>query len=81
MKKSHLILVPVFAALLGCQGDPTNAPTAQAVEDANKARIEAIENDTTLTREQKDMMKSRLGGVTGGATGKQGQPPAGMSGN
>lgn len=69
-------LFSILAAmvLVGCQGDPTNAPTAKAVEDANAKRMADIDNNPKLTPEQKAQLKSHLGRL-GTGSAKPGQMP------
>jgi len=48
-------------SLYGCSGNPTNEPTADAVAKANRDRAAAIDNDPSMTPEQKALMKEKMG--------------------
>jgi hypothetical protein len=52
----------LIALSVGC-GDGRNAPSASAVEEANNQRRAAIDKDPSLSPEQKESLKSHLGGV------------------
>lgn len=58
----YLAAVLALGLLAGC-GDGRKEPSAADVDAANAARVKAIDEDPTLTPEQKEAMKSRLGGV------------------
>ena len=68
MKKMKGLSAGLLAALLlaGCTGNPTNAPTEDAVKKANVDRAAAIDNDTSLTPEGKAKMKEMMGLTPGG---------------
>jgi hypothetical protein len=73
MKNTLLALFAVSVLVaVGCDSNPTNAPTKAAVEDANAARLKAIEENPNLTAEQKEMQK-RMMGLTDGGRGGEGQ--------
>lgn len=55
--------------LAGCDDNPTNAPSEEAVKKSNADRAAAVDNDPSLTPEQKELMKSHMGlGPKGAAT-------------
>lgn len=51
----------VVAVGVGCSGNPTNEPSAAAVQKANEDRAKAIDNDPTFTPQQKEQMKAAMG--------------------
>lgn len=63
MKKVLLSLCGIVAvlALVGCEENPTNAPSDEAVIKANQDRAAAIDNDPKLSPEQKAKMKEMMG--------------------
>ena len=61
MKKEVAILAPLLVVMVGCGAPDTNVITPEAVESANKTRIQAIDNDPTMTPEGKAKMKQMLG--------------------
>lgn len=69
MKKSLFLLVAAMTLglLAGC-GDGRKEASQAEIQDANATRAAAIDNDPTLTPEQKEIQKSRLGGMGGGST-------------
>jgi hypothetical protein len=72
-----LITASAFAGLIlsigGCSSNPTNEPSASAIQDANAARAAAIDNNPNYTPEQKAVMKQRMGlsGEPRGGEGKR----------
>lgn len=62
MKTSHLLAVVLLAggALFGCDSNPTNEPAKAEIEEANAARLKAIENDKSLSKEGKEKMIEML---------------------
>lgn len=62
MKKSLAIFALLGVGVLaGCDSNPTNAPTEDAVRQANRDRAAAIDNDQSLNDEQKATMKKMMG--------------------
>lgn len=61
-----------FAA--GC-GNPTNAPTIEAVKQADDNRRAAIDNDPKLSAAEKEKMKQMMGLAPGGRQGTVGGGP------
>jgi len=62
----------ITIGLAGCSSDPTNAPTKQAVVDANARRAAAVDADPNMTPAQKAKMKEMMGiskTAQGGASG------------
>ncbi len=61
MKK--LALIPfVVIALTGCDSNPTNEPSAEDINAAVEAKYKAIDNDPSMTAEQKAEMKKHIAG-------------------
>lgn len=61
MKRSLLwAALFVAAGLAGCSGNETNAPSKQAVQEADATRTAAIDNNPNLTQAQKDAMKAHM---------------------
>jgi hypothetical protein len=52
--------------LVACSSNPTNAPSQSEVDESNKTRAAAIDNDPSLTPEQKNLQKQMLGLTPGG---------------
>ncbi len=54
--------------LAGCSSNPTNEPSAGAIQDANQKRAAAIDADPNMSPEQKQKMKEmlKLNGTQGG---------------
>lgn len=46
--------------LTGCDSNPTNEPSKQAIEDADKKRAKAIDDDPSMTAEGKKKLKEML---------------------
>ncbi|MFN3684678.1 MAG: hypothetical protein ACK41F_12215 [Fimbriimonadaceae bacterium] len=65
MAKRVGLALALLLAAFGCERD-TNVITPEAVEQANKHRIEVIDKDPNMTPEQKQKMKQMLGLVPGG---------------
>lgn len=61
MIKPLITVVCLAAVLVGCSGNPTNEPSAADVKKANDARAAAIDNDASLSPEQKAKMKEMMG--------------------
>lgn len=53
----------------GCTSNPTNEPTEKDINDAVAKKMKAIDDDPSMTAEQKAEMKKHLGGPVGGAGG------------
>jgi hypothetical protein len=75
MRQRRRLLISALAAglllaIVGCDSNPTNEPSKQAIDEANAARAAAIDNDPKKTPEQKETMK-RMMGLT-----KEGRGPA-----
>ena len=71
MKYLAMILaVCGLGLMVGCDSNPTNAPTKEAVADANEARAKAIDENPNLTAEQKQKQKEMMG-LTGKGAGSQ----------
>lgn len=68
-----IIIIP-FALLMlaGCQEHDTNVITPEAVEQANKDRMKAIDDNPDMTPEGKQKMKEMLNRGAGGASGQGG---------
>ena len=66
------VMLVVASGLVGCSSsEPTNAPTKQAVEDANVKRAAAVDADPNMSPAQKAKMKEMMGitkPAQGGAT-------------
>ncbi|MFZ4507002.1 MAG: hypothetical protein ACOYON_04810 [Fimbriimonas sp.] len=60
MKKSAFLSALLLLAVIGCDSNPTNAPTADAIQKANEDRARAIDNDKSMTPEGKAKMKEML---------------------
>ena len=60
-----LCLAGLSLGLAGCSGNPTNEASAAEVQKSNADRKAAIDNDATLTPEQKEAYKAHLGGAAG----------------
>lgn len=57
------LMLPVCAALFvlaGCDSNPTNEPTPDAIKAANIKRAAAIDADPSMNAEQKAKMKEML---------------------
>lgn len=52
----------VAVSLFGCGSEPTNEPTAAAIEKANQDRFAKIDADPSMTAEQKAEMKKHMQG-------------------
>jgi hypothetical protein len=71
MKYLAMILaVCGLGLMVGCDSNPTNAPTKEAVADANAARAKAIDDNPNLTPQQKQQQKEMMG-LTGKGPGSQ----------
>lgn len=67
MKRLLLPCLALFAVFFaGCDSNPTNEPSKDAIEKANADRAAAIDNDPKLNQEQKDKMKQMMGLTPGG---------------
>ncbi len=72
MNKSWILAFALGLGLVaGCDSNPTNEPSKDAIEKANADRTAAIDNDATLSPEQKAKMKEMMG-----LTGKRPTPNA-----
>lgn len=62
MKAKTLLALFAVASLAGwgCFGNPTNEPTLAEIQEADRAREAAIDNDPTLTPEQRELMKQHM---------------------
>lgn len=61
MKK--LALLPLLLVFLaGCDSNPTNEPSAADINAAVEAKYKAIDNDPSMTPEQKVEMKKHIAG-------------------
>ena len=69
LKKALLLALP-FAALLGCDSNPTNAPSQADIDQAKKDQVAAIDKDPSMSAEDKQRLKQAKGLVPGG------MPPA-----
>lgn len=70
LKKAFILLVIPFATLVGCgDNNPTNAPTDAELKNADVKRAAAIDADKSMTPQQREEMKKRLG-LSGGASGQ-----------
>jgi hypothetical protein len=68
----RLALIPLLAvALFGCDSNPTNEPSAEDINKAVDAKYKAIDNDPSMTAEQKAEMKKHIAGP---ATAPPSQP-------
>ena len=65
-----ILAVCSLGLMVGCDSNPTNAPTKEAVADANAARAKAIDDNPNLTAEQKQKQKEMMG-LTGTGPGAQ----------
>jgi hypothetical protein len=65
-----ILAVGSLGLMVGCDSNPTNAPTKEAVADANAARAKAIDDNPNLTAEQKQKQKEMMG-LTGTGLGAQ----------
>jgi hypothetical protein len=66
--KYTLLAMTLLFVTAGCDSNPTNEPTADAVQQANVKRAAAIDADPSMTPEQKKKMKEMLhldGGTPG----------------
>ena len=67
------VLTVIFSVgalgIVGCGTEPTNEPTAAAIEKANQERFAKIDSDPSMTAAQKDEMKKHMLG--GAATTKR----------
>lgn len=63
MKAKSLLALFAVAAITGwgCMGNPTNEPTVAEIQAADDVRRAAIENDPTLTPEQREVMMRHMG--------------------
>lgn len=64
LKKSFLLcllLLPMAGALAGCDSNPTNAPTKEDADKADRDRAAAIDKDPSLSPDQKAIMKEHMG--------------------
>lgn len=61
MKK--LALLPLLLVLLtGCDSNPTNEPSVADINKAVEDKYKAIDNDTSMTPEQKAELKKHIAG-------------------
>jgi hypothetical protein len=61
MRFPFWILIAVFGVcLVGCDSNPTNAPSEDAIKKANADRAAAIDNDPNLSPDQKQKMKEMM---------------------
>jgi|GEM_PF-2394027 len=70
--------IATFALMAGC-GDGRKEASKTEIDEANIARVKAIDDDPSLTAEQKTAMKARLGGVGTGTAASD--PGARATGN
>lgn len=61
MRFLFVFVILVSGILIGCDSNPTNAPTADAIKQADVTRAAAIDADKTMTPEGKAKMKEMLG--------------------
>lgn len=74
MKLKHLILPALFAlAAIGCDSNPTNAPTAADIKQAEQDQIKAIDNDPKMSAQDKENLKRAKGFISGGPPGSTGR--------
>ena len=65
MMKRIIFAVAVTGVILaGCDSNPTNEPSQEAINKAVDNKYAAIDNDKTLTQAQKDEMKKHMTGKT-----------------
>ena len=62
MIKALIIGIGVVSILgvCGCDSNPTNEPSAADIAKANAHRAEAVDNDPTMTPEQKAKIKEMM---------------------
>jgi uncharacterized protein YceK len=68
MRKIGLFLL-VGALLAGCSSNPTNEPSDKEINDAVAKKMKAIDDDPSMTPEQKAELKKHVAGPVGGPGG------------
>ncbi|HLO98367.1 MAG TPA: hypothetical protein VK171_07220 [Fimbriimonas sp.] len=61
MKKLILLTLPL-AVIFGCDSNPTNEPSAEDINKAVERKMKAIDDDPSMTAEQKAEMKKHISG-------------------
>lgn len=74
-----LLAMPLFV-VVGCDSNPTNAPTQAEIDQAKKDQLAAIDKDTSMTEEDKQRLKQAKGLVPGGLPGYQAESAKGRGG-
>ena len=68
LKKTLLLALPLVA-LVGCDSNPTNAPSQAEIDQAKQDQLAAIDKDPSMTAEDKQRLKQAKGLVAGGPPG------------
>jgi hypothetical protein len=58
--KSAVLFAAISSCLVGCDSNPTNAPSDEAIQQANVKRAAAIDNNPKYSPEQKATLKKML---------------------
>jgi hypothetical protein len=73
-----LLAMPLFV-VVGCDSNPTNAPSQAEIDQAKTDQIAAIDKDPSMTEEDKQRLKQAKGLVPGGPPGYQGESAKGRN--
>lgn len=61
MKKLILLTLPLIV-IFGCDSNPTNEPSADDINKAVERKMKAIDDDPSMTPEQKEELKKHISG-------------------